>query len=846
MILVNIPDHDKSIMVYEAEKTGDILKLVEKIAYEIKWRYNHDHDNNGKRFNHNYANYPISFDIETSSFYNFEGDFLTNDQKDEKLNEIYENSLKIYKKDYKEKKANNKATIDKVRAEERFEKCACMYLWQMAFGTNDTVIIGRTWQSWIDLLAQLKCSFGLDERRSMIIYIHNLRHEMSYIKSNFYWDEKRTFLSNDCVYYATPNKLYYGDPEMPRGFGTMPFTGFMFKDSLILSGVKLENLSELMVKYADKCYKLSGYDYDKVRHSETPLTNDEIAYGICDVLSLNWYIREKMEEPENVDDKGPNLLKVALTETQELKRVCKDKLYYSNPKYKNPNNYKFVKYHKFMDEMKFDFAVYQQIRRAFQGGFVHANRIHIGEVFYDEIMSCDIKSSYPAAMVMSNEYPISSYEKVDFITKNDFNYYISNFSCLFDVTLYDVRPKMSIDPDLAGTGCVDLDFDYIDQIISTYKVEEFGNIYPNCKPIYPPSGDYGDDNKWYKNNGRLRYAERISLTVNHLDWKAICRFYDFDKSKVKVDNFRIAKKGYLPKPLIEYVIELFRNKCMNEKDSFLYKVSKRRLNSLFGMIAYNILKEQYKLDENNEITKKYTGLSDDELNEALEAELEAQTNFLCYQWSTILTSEARLAVFRIISEGSKYNHVYTDTDSEKFIKNDLTIKWIQIYNDDVDVRMNKCFKFYGLPKDWHKVNSPEGQQCLGHFVIENEGKPYKKFTTSGAKRYIYEDEKGNHITCSGLTKTAIKYLEEKYGDDLYRVFGEGNLEVDKEHSGRLVATYGDSIKGVVIDYLGNKAKFSEVGYCHMEKTSYNMKLCDDFEKIEDLVVYQSFDGAGGL
>ena len=57
--------------------------------------------------------------------------------------------------------------------------------------------------------------------------------------------------------------------------------------------------------------------------------------------------------------------------------------------------------------------------------------------------------------------------------------------------------------------------------------------------------------------------------------------------------------------------------------------------------------------------------------------------------------------------------------------------------------------------------------------------------------------------------------------------------------------YGED-KNVWNDYLGNKTKFSEVGYCHMEKTSYNMKLCDDFEKIEDLVVYQSFDGAGGL
>lgn len=850
MKLVHIieKDDDNNIIkenyvnVYEAEKIEDVQALIEHIESFISWRFTHDYDDDGKRFNHYYANYPISFDIETSSFYNTpDGKFITNDDFaaliETKKQKEYEKQLE---KLHDKRRATNKATVFEVREKEKYLKCACMYVWQMAFGTDDTVIIGRTWNVWIDFMQALKEHFNLSDRRSFAIYVHNLRYEWSFIKNNFTWKHNNTFLSDKVVYYASTDSCYYGNPSMNRGFGLNNFEGFTFRDSLILSGVKLENLHEIMNVYQDNCYKLKGYDYDKVRHSETPLNNFELAYCICDVLSLNWYIREKMEERENRDDKGPNICKIAITQTSEVRRVCRDRLFYKSQMFKTPKDSRYVKYHKYLENMKFEYEVYQQIKRAFQGGFTHANRIHCGQVFINQIMSCDIKSSYPAVMVMSKEFPRGPYKKVEVHTKEAFREYITTKSCLFDVTLFDVRPKQTIDPSKAGCADVDIDFDYIDQIISTYKVEDFGRLYPQCAPIYPPDGEMLESKKWYKNNGRLRYADRISLTINQIDWKAICRFYDFDVNRVLVSNFRIAEKGYLPKPLIEYVLELFRLKSNNKKGSLLYNMSKRRLNSLFGMIATDILKENFYLNGTNRLKRAHDGLDEDEVNEALEQELEEQASFLCYQWSTILTSEARWAVFRIISEGSKYNHVYTDTDSEKFIYNEDTLRWIQIYNDEVDKKIEDCLKYYEIPK--------YGIDGLGHFELENDGKPYKKFVTCGAKRYLYEDEEGHHITCAGLKKDAIDYLVKTYGDDLYSVFGKGTIKVDKNNSGRLIATYveGESIIGQVIDYLGNAYQFSEVGYCHLEKTTFDMKLCDDYERMEDLFCYQTLEGAGGL
>ena len=842
--------------VLQAEYPEDRVQLIEQIASEISWRYKEDKyyeedgvskEMVGKKFHHHFANYPIVFDSEAMNGYLKDKKCLSIDELVKHISEIKEKEYnKQLTKLKDEKRAMRKAIIEAVREQEKYKPVASMYIWQMAFGTNGTIIIGRTWQQFIEVLAQLKESFKLDKKRGMYIYIHNLRYDWFFFKNYFKWDSNRTFLRNDEVYYTSTKELYYEEDGKTK---SMEFEGFTFRDSYALSGVGLEELPDIMVKYSDKCFKLKDYDYDKARHSETELNNEELAYCINDVIALSWYIREKLEETS--DYKGPNINRIAITCTQEVKNECRNRLYYTSKMYKNPRCAKSVRYHSYMDKIKIDYALFQQIRRAFQGGYCHMNRQYVGRVFYDEIMAADAKSQYPAMMVMSNEYPVGPYEVVDVKSMSEFNYYITTYSCLFDVILYDVKPKVALDFDGAGTmGDGYLDFDYIDQIISCSKLEEFGKINPKLAPIYPKDGYYtweDDKKKWYKSNGRLRYADRICMTITHIDWKAICRFYDFDKNKVKVCNFRIAKKGYLPKPIIEYVMELFRAKCSHEEESLLYKVSKRKLNSLFGMMAYNVLQESYLLDEDNKISKKYGKLTKEEREEVLKKELDEQVSFLCYSWSTILTGEARWALYRFMSEGSKLNHVYADTDCDFFRNNKKTLDWIEAYNNSVDIKMNKCFKYYDLPRDYHKVQSSTGEQCLGYFYLKNGGKPYKRFVGYRAKAYLYEDEKGNHITCSGVTKDAIDYLEEKYGDDLYDVFGKGRIEVDANHSGRMIAYYSsEEIEGTITDYNNKKFNFSENGFVHLEKVPFNMKECEDYDKVDDLMSFRSLENYGGL
>ena len=819
---------DKIINVYEMT---DIDALVDKLRREITWKTTYKYDADGLRHRVDFANYPISFDIETSSFYNdLDGHFYTNDKVEELLDKAYDKEYQSQLKRADEATARRKATIKKVREKDKYQQRACMYIWQVAFGTNDTVVVGRTWGEFLTLLYDLKFDFNLDENKKMIIYDFNYHYEFGFIKNYFTWDLEQygCLMSDRVTYYTNTAGIYKPDPEMPTGVAIESFKGFMFKDALILAGVKEEKLPKIMNKYGDKATKLVGnLDYDKVRHSKTPLTNDEYAYCIYDVILCNWYIREKMEEYGSIVD-------IPMTKTDETRIRVRNDVLYTNPNIKSKKDSKFIAYRNFLDKMKIDFEQYQMIRRAYAGGFTHANYSHAFEIFYDQIMSADLASSYPSVMV-SKMYAMGPYKTVDVPDEETLAYYLENYACLFDVHFHNIEPRNE-------DG---IDYDLVESIISISKLHKLERGNPLCAPDYD---GFDENNCYVNNNGRLRHAKDIYMTINEIDFMDICHFYTFES--VDIDNFHIAKKGYLPKDLIKAVLKLFEVKTKykpfdgtDTKEGLEYARSKVDINGLYGMISTDPLKMSYTLDNTNGyyelITKASLFDDDDKVNkmlaEQLSEKLDGKKQFLCYQWSHTLTSWARHNLFQAI-EASGYNHVYSDTDSEKFIKNQKTLDFIKEYNENVDKEMNACFEYYGLPKDSHKAKIPgtDKYKCLGYFEIENHGECYKRFVTAGAKRYLTETSDGElHLTVAGLNKKSIDYMVKKYGKDgVFEHFSKGDITVDREHTGKLAATYIDfSTKGEVIDYLGIKHRFCELSSVHLEKIDFDMHLTDAYEKL---------------
>ena len=869
---------NKVINVFEF---NDLDLFIQRMKMEIVWIKTREFNDAGIPHKVEYSDNPSSFDIEASQFYNdLKGDFHTNEEVANHLKKIFDQQYKKYiekltqeylstnnkkkedliEEEFKEldRKANLYAEADKAKEKDFFQQRACMYLWQYAFGIKDTVIIGRTWGEFFILLKTIKETFNLWENKRLIIYVFNLSYEGRWLKDWFTWDLEKwgCLFSNKIYYYLKPVSLKWID-------GTdISFKGFLFRDAYVLAGVKEAKLNGLMEHYKDKAHKLVGkLDYDKVRHSQTKLTNDEIAYAIYDVIVCNWFIQLKKEKYGRVID-------IPMTKTEETKRRLKDKVYYTNPNIKSKKDHKYINYRKYLNNLRPDFNIYQRIRFEYAGGLTRASYKKARRIWSaDEghgVMSMDLSSSY-GAVICSKKFPVTAYQLVKVDTLEKFYYYIMNKACLFDIHFHNIRPKYNDE--------LDLNMDDVDNIISISKTEILGRYNENCQTKHIAGVDpkHPYDSPLFNNNGRVRQAMDLYLVLNEIDFANINDFYDFDW--FDVDNFYIAEKDYLPKDIIQYVVDLFQKKTsykyydemkLTDTDEYLqYIISKTDISSIYGCMSQDPLKMSYTYNKKDGYSvlqseeKLYEDNPDaynDLLKEKLNQKLDSDSYFLAYNWSHVLTAWARRNLITAIKRaGDKF--IYCDTDSMYAFMCDDLIKFVDEYNADIDRQMNECFKARGIKQDSHKAYyiNKKGVQVwkgLGYFEIENKCNidengqktyiPYKRFVTCGAKRYLKEyyepyDNQGHTLlmTVAGLNKKSVDYLESVYGrDGLFQAFADGNLYCDEINTGKLAATYIDfPTSGKVIDYEENETTFFEMSSVHLEKMDFNMHLTETYEKL---------------
>lgn len=211
-----------------------------------------------------YYNLAMSFDIETSSFY------------EDKNGVIYTND------DYRKLKNTVKA-----------DKKAIMYIWQFAIEEN--VIIGRTWNDFLYFCKKLYDYLNLKERY-IIVYVHNLSYEFQFICKWFNWVD------------------IFADSER-KPIKAMTDTHFIFKCSYRLSGYSLEVLANNLKSHNIK--KMVGdLDYNLIRNSKTPISKEELKYCENDVLIVTSYIDEQINEFGNIE-------KIPLTQTGKVRRYVR-------------------------------------------------------------------------------------------------------------------------------------------------------------------------------------------------------------------------------------------------------------------------------------------------------------------------------------------------------------------------------------------------------------------------------------------------------------------------------------------------------------------------------------------
>ena len=167
------------------------------------------------------------------------------------------------------------------------------------------VVVPRYFEDWAELIETLCDKWRVTEKRKLIIYVHNLGYEFTYLI------QLLTLRWGDC-------KALYTKSRKPL---TLEFSnGIEFRDSLKLFQKSLARATE-----GCKHEKLKGdLDYTVYRTPDTPLDDKEFAYCVNDVLGLYEAI-ERMKKEHGFNAATLPLSNTALVKQEVNKTVNKDK-----------------------------------------------------------------------------------------------------------------------------------------------------------------------------------------------------------------------------------------------------------------------------------------------------------------------------------------------------------------------------------------------------------------------------------------------------------------------------------------------------------------------------------------
>lgn len=628
---------------------------------------------------------------------------------------------------------------------ENCEKRSIMYIWQ--FAIDDNVLIGRTWEQFIILNKKLSVFFDLNDKRRLIIYVHNLAYEFQFMRKWFEWRE-----------------VFATDERKP--LKVLNEYNIEYRCSYRLSGYSLATVAKNLTRH--KISKLVGdLDYTIARCPKTKLDVNELQYCINDVLIVTAYIKECIEDYRNIAN-------IPLTQTGKVRKYVR-KIVFNN------NRYKYL-----MRKLELNNLEYVQLRKAFQGGFTHANAMYSNQLCED-VTSYDFTSSYPSVMVCE-KFPMSKGKYVGKVSLEQLRTYIQNYCCLFDIKLSDICSKYIFENVISMSKCSD---------IHNYVV----------------------------NNGRVVSADSLITTITDVDFDIITRFYNY--SGIEIRNLYIYEKNYLPKDFILSVLKLYGDKTelkgiQGKEIEYLH--SKEMLNSCYGMCVTNVM--------NNEVI--YSGdewkLGNVDIFEVIDKYNNDRNRFLFYPWGVWVTAYARKNLFTGVYE-CKEDYIYSDTDSIKLFNVENHIQYFKNYNDNIKRKMIDMCKYYNIDVNLVCPKTKENtEKWLGVWDFDGH---YKMFKTLGAKRYMtYNDNNELSLTVSGVNKKiAIPYLLEKYSNNIADIFNNFNngLIFPKDYSGKKILTYNDNeITGTIKDCQNNYYRYYEKSYIHMENGEYNLNIACDY------------------
>jgi len=302
--------------------------------------------------------------------------------------------------------------IETTSFKENDDKKCIMYIWQ--FAIENDVIIGRTWNEFKNLIQILKNILNLNEKRKIIVYIHNLSYEFQFLY-------KRFFISD--IFADSERKPIKAEIDKC----------IILKCSYRLSGYNLATLAKNLKKPLKKM--CGDLDYSLIRNSQTVLSDTEINYCIQDVLIVNEYIRESIAEYGDICN-------IPLTQTGKIRRLTRNHCM-KNKSYKN-----------FIHNLTLTKEEFYLLKNAFCGGFTHANAFYINQIM-ENVSSFDFTSSYPTVMI-SEKFPMSKGKQIKIESIEQIKKLSEKYNLVFDVELFHVKPKVLFENILSYSKCRDV------------------------------------------------------------------------------------------------------------------------------------------------------------------------------------------------------------------------------------------------------------------------------------------------------------------------------------------------------------------------------------------------------
>lgn len=452
-----------------------------------------------------------------------------------------------------------------------------------------------------------------------------------------------------------------------------------------------------------------------------------------------------------------------------------------------------------------DLNLYLQLVRAFRGGNTHANRFFVhpessAPCVVNCVNSYDRASSYPDVMC-NMRFPLGKWKPepgthdekiIQKMVKWDKAF-------VFDVKFYNIRLKH------IGWGCP-----YIskDKCWNLRKQRATNN--PKKSDKFPTLTHHITD------NGRIITADELETTITDIDYKIISYEYEWDR--MEVYNLHYCRYQPLPKEFVQLIQSYFKNKTelKNVKGKeWLYNESKSKINSLYGMSAQKTVRPLLQYINGSFVE------SEGDATKALQfAEKRA---FLPYSVGVYVTAWARYWLERaiiLIHETPGAEFLYTDTDSVKFTGN---VDFTSLNNEIMEQSKKTGSYATDIKGKIHYMG-----------VYEYEG-TYDNFATMGAKKYLYTDAKGLHLTISGV----VKYDEKGREISAEELLSHGGISAFRagtifSKAGGIEAVYNDNPVVKEIQIEGHTLSITR-NVC-LRPSTYTLGLAGEYEKLLEMII----------